>query len=317
MEIADLIFERIERYPTIALFGHVFPDPDCYGCQVGLRDLLRARFPEKKIFALGSGVPKLFPLLGEMDQVEEKELEGALGIVLDVSTLARVECPYHRSCAEVVKIDHHEMGPNDEAFPGLALVDTSRVACGEILTELAQRWGLAFSSRPASALYTGILTDSGRFVYDGTTRRTFDAVGFLFRFGIPAKSIIDTFYYEEPNVKEYKAWMKAHALCQGQVCYLYAKAEDYQAFGLPFEKASALVNTLNGLYKAKLYVYFCERGDGFVRVEYRSNKRYPVVGVAQRFGGGGHRYASGSEIHDGSPNYLDIVEAMNQVKGDE
>lgn len=317
MENAKEILALIEKHDVIAIFAHGYPDGDCYGCQMGLRSLLRAHYPNKKIYALGSGVPKLFPILGEMDQTKEEDLKDALGILVDVSTLVRVESPLWKACKEFAKIDHHEMGPNDDPFPGPAIVDTSRVSCAEILGDLCIEWGFGFNALAASSFYTGILTDSGGLYFEGITRHTCDLLDEFFTFDIPARKILDTYYAEDPKVTEYKKWMKKNAKKEGQVCYLRAYPKDYQAYGLEFEKASSLVNALDGLFEAKIYVYFCEREDGWTRVEYRSNANYPVVEVARSFGGGGHRYASGSTVIHGKPDPMEIVEALNRVNGDE
>ena len=92
----------------------------------------------------------------------------------------------------------------------------------------------------ASALYTGILTDSGKFMFHGVTPHTMEIVGKLFSYGIPAKEIIELCYHESEEEKAYKKWMKDHAVLDGQVCYLWAYPEDYASFGLSFEVADAI-----------------------------------------------------------------------------
>ena len=310
------IRQRIEAYPVLLIGGHGYPDGDCYGCQVGLRELLKAAYPEKKVYAVGSGVPVLNALLSPMASPSEEEARDALGILVDVSCLPRVESPLLSLCKEHVKFDHHEPNKQGEYFEGVSCVDPERVSCAEIVTEFGIAMGYPFSSLSASALYAGILTDSGRFMYHGVCRKTFDDVGFLFRHDIDAKTLIETLYHEEPNEKAFKKWMRDNAQKHGQVCHVYAHPSDYASFGLSFEKASSFVNALAGKFKAKIYIYFAEREDGWVRVEYRSNLGYPVVDVAKRFGGGGHRYAAGSEIVNGHPAIHDILMALDEVEGD-
>ncbi len=310
------IRQRIESYPVILIGGHAYPDGDCYGCQIGLRELLRAAYPAKKVYAVGSGFPVLCSLLSPMDAPKEEEVQGALGILVDVSCLPRVESPLLSLCKEHVKFDHHEPHKLGEEFAGLSFVDPERVSCAEIVAEFGMEMGYPFSSLSASALYAGILTDSGRFMYHGVCRKTFEDVGFLFRHGIDAKTLIENLYHEEENEKAFKKWMRKNAESYGQVCYVYAHPNDYEAYGLSFDQASSYVNALAGCFGAKIYLYLCEREDGWVRVEYRSNHGYPVVEVAKAFGGGGHRYAAGSEIKDGKPAIRDILEALDEVEGD-
>ena len=58
------IVSLIERYDSVCIFGHIHPDGDCYGSQIGLRELLKTRYPEKKVYAVGSGLPDFFSLIG-------------------------------------------------------------------------------------------------------------------------------------------------------------------------------------------------------------------------------------------------------------
>ena len=111
-------FERLYRMmadaKTIIITGHVEPDPDCYGCQIGLRNLLRTRFPGKKILAIGSGVPALFPLISPMDEAADEDFNGALCILVDVSCLRRCEDPRVVNCASFLKFDHHDPNRHNE-----------------------------------------------------------------------------------------------------------------------------------------------------------------------------------------------------------
>ena len=69
MENEELFNKKIRDAKIITIWGHVMPDPDCYGCQIGLRDILRLNFPDKKVYAIGSGIPVLFDRLKGMDNI--------------------------------------------------------------------------------------------------------------------------------------------------------------------------------------------------------------------------------------------------------
>lgn len=307
---AELFFE-MERFPKIAIVGHAYPDGDCYGCQIGLRELLRARFPEKDIRALGSGLPCLLNRISPMDQAEDGFFEGALGILVDVSCLRRVEENRIFQCASWIKFDHHELDEVAEHFDGKYYSDAKRVSCCEIITEFGRSLSLSFNQKACEALYSGILTDSGRFYYYGTNHKTFEDASFLIRHGANPKVLMDLLFHEEPNEAAFKKWMRAHAKVEGQVCSCWADISDYESFGLSYENASTFVNALAGIGHAPIYIFFCVRDSDYVRVEIRSNSRYPVQPTAKYFGGGGHRYAAGMELRGGE-NWPEKVKKVIQ-----
>ena len=316
MSTSDEVYSLLSSADTIIIGGHAFPDGDCFGAQIALWESLLLAFPEKRVFAIGTGLPFLESTLLPLDQVDDEVMEGALGFLVDVSCVSRLEDQRMTHCQTFTKIDHHEPNPGTEDFPYSGICDPSRIAACELIYDFLMEHHLPINRVIASALYTGILTDSGKFMFHGVTPHTMEIVGKLFSYGIPAKEIIELCYHESEEEKAYKKWMKDHAVLDGQVCYLWAYPEDYASFGLSFEVASNFVNALAGKYSAPIFVYFCVREDGWTRVEYRSNRLYPVSSVAKAFGGGGHRYASGGEIQNGVPDFHDIIKALNDVQGD-
>ena len=103
----EKIVELIKQYDTITIFGHINPDGDCYGSQIGLRNTLRLTFPNKKVYAVGSGLKRFFPLLGAMDVVEDEVIANSLAIILDGNDLPRMEDQRVRTAKAWAKIDHH------------------------------------------------------------------------------------------------------------------------------------------------------------------------------------------------------------------
>ena len=85
------IWDKISKTKIITIFGHVVPDGDCYGSILGLKNLIKANFPDKEVYALGTGLPKYFDLVGRMDEVDDTIIESSLALILDVANLARIE----------------------------------------------------------------------------------------------------------------------------------------------------------------------------------------------------------------------------------
>ena len=139
MENEELFNKKIRDAKIITIWGHVMPDPDCYGCQIGLRDILRLNFPDKKVYAIGSGIPVLFDRLKGMDNdVSDEEIASSLGILVDVSCIRRVEDQRVCKVKDLLKFDHHMFNEGEE-FPYPSIVDPERVSAAEIIAEWAER----------------------------------------------------------------------------------------------------------------------------------------------------------------------------------
>lgn len=309
------LYNIIQSYEVITLWGHALPDGDCYGCQIALREVLKEAFPNKRIYAIGSGMPNFFDRLGRMDQPADEEISRSLGIIVDVSCIRRVESPTLCDlCESYIKFDHHSPNKAHEPFECPCYVDPERIAAAEILYDFFVENGLRINKIAAEALYLGMATDSGRFIFHGTTSHSFQVVVELYRLGADLKRILDIAYYERKEVRQFKAFMKRHTHCRGQVDYCVVRLEDYERFGVTYEEGSSYVNAIAGRHRKPIYMLAAEDPQGNYRVELRSNKRYPVHQTAVRFGGGGHRYAAGCSIIDGNPTVDQIIDALNEVQ---
>ena len=317
MEFHPELLDKIKSAKIITIFGHAMPDGDCYGSQIGLRELLRANFPDKKVYAVGSGIPSLFEYMTPMDEVSEETIAESLAILVDVSCLRRVEDNRVYKAKAWIKFDHHCLNPNLEPFPWDCWVDEERIAAAEMIADFGIENGLTFNWLSATALYLGMATDSGRFQFYGTTEHTLALAQKFLDMGVDKEKLFDIVYAEDDTVKAYKQWMRSAAKQDGQVTYLVVSRRDYHSRGLPYEKASEYVNALSGLNDSPIFALFCEDEHGYYRVELRSNRRYPVQPVAKMFNGGGHRYAAGAELRHDGPNYLDILAELNKVEEDQ
>lgn len=314
----DALVKLIEESDIITIFGHAYPDGDCYGCQIALRELIRDNFPGKKVYAVGTGIPAFFERMSPMDEVDEETIAASTAILVDVSCLRRVEDPRVYKAKRFGKVDHHQ--PSDlEPFEGVAVVEPNRIAAGEIIAEIALAYKWRMSKLAAEAIYLGICTDSGRFVYNGTTARTLEIVSILRRRHIQIRSIHQIAYYESPEKKKMKTVIRRKAKRYGEVVYAVLTQPMYERCGMTADEALHQVNALAKVYReAHSYALFVYFNDEQIDVELRSNNGYPVHGVAVKYGGGGHRYASGCTIYRSQTEIEDVVRDMDLAqKGDD
>ena len=115
------IIDTIEKYDKIIIHRHVRPDPDAYGSQIGLKELIKANYPDKKVYAAGKHEESL-TYLAVPDQVERSIYEDALVIVTDTGNTERIDGEFYTEGALLMKIDHH---PDADPYGDIKWVDTS------------------------------------------------------------------------------------------------------------------------------------------------------------------------------------------------
>ncbi|WP_019780620.1 DHH family phosphoesterase, partial [Streptococcus sobrinus] len=143
------ILEKIQAYDRIIIHRHQRPDPDALGSQLGLREILRHNFPNKKVLATGSDEPSL-AWLAKMDQVADSDYVSSLVIVTDTANTPRIDDDRFGQGDFLIKMDHH---PNEDAYGDLLYVDTQASSASEIITAFAQETGLELTDEAARLLY--------------------------------------------------------------------------------------------------------------------------------------------------------------------
>lgn len=316
MGIFDAIHQKIVDAKSITIWGHALPDGDCYGCQLALREALRLNFPEKHVLALGSGIPELFDRLEEMDGADDDEIRDSLAVLVDVSCLQRVESRRVFLASEWVKFDHHMSNPIHEPFPyPIYVAIPGRIACAEILFDYFMDKGYRLNKLIAEALYLGIYTDSGGFVYPGTTEHTMEVVNRLLGYGVEPDSMLDIIRARSPEYLAFAAYLRNARIKDGQVSYLYVPKENYELRGLKYEIASSMVSELGKGVSTPIYCLFTEMPDGKeIRGEVRCVKAYNVQPTCAAFGGGGHKCAAGVSFHDPENDIPPFIAALNRLE---
>ncbi len=286
----------IERFDRILIHRHSRPDGDAMGSQVGLRELLRHNYPEKEILAVGDSTGFFGFMEGAvMDEVADEAYENALSIVLDCGAEHLISDTRWKTAAATARMDHH-------IFTGqLAeheVIDTSFESCCGMVAALAEESGWELTPLAAKSLYTGMVTDSGRFRYDGTTARTFRLAAFLMEQPIDTNELFRQLYADDFESKKRKAqFVLKTQFSPRNVAYIYTTREEFEAMGLDtFTVSRAMVNTMADIRGVDIWVNFTETENG-VLCELRSS-RYNINPIAVKYGGGGHAKASGATLPD-------------------
>ena len=307
------VLEQIKKYDSIVIFGHRLPDGDCYGSQIALKNIILENFKDKKVYITGSGLPAFFDYLGEMDDVSDDIIKNSLALVTDMNHPNRAEDSRIMMAKDFAKIDHHI---DEMQFEGPKYVDEDSVAVCLMVLEFAREFNLKLNEKAANALFLGIVTDSGRFLYQPMEEKTFSLIASLFKDGLNTKKVYDILYSIDEGMIKYRGFMmQNYKKTPNGVIYLKVRKEVYQAFNMPFAEISNQVNVLGGIKGCKIYLLFTEHDvDGTIRVEYRSND-INVQQIAIKFGGGGHVNAAGSKVskEDGWDKVDEIIAYCDEV----
>ena len=290
------ILNAITRYDTIIIHRHKNPDGDAMGSQIGLKHIITENFPGKNVYMVGDNA-KFYGFMDDsvMDVIDDSVYEGALAVILDSGSRHLISDERYTTAAHTVRFDHHifcEKIADDE------VVDTSFESCCGLVAHFALESGLRLNPQSAKALYTGMVTDSGRFRYDSTSARTFAIASKLLEQGIDTNDIFRKLYADSLENKQLKAqFIMKVQLTANKVAYIYTTREEFDAMGLDtFTVSRGMVNTMADLKGVGIWVNFTETEKG-VLCELRSGD-LNINPIAVKYGGGGHAKASGATVAD-------------------
>ena len=299
MKISNLVFkfdsliETLKKYDKIAIFGHVHPDGDCYGAAIGLREILKTRFPKKEVKTISSGHPLFFDILNEsFEEVSDDFLKKSFAIFVDVNNFNRVEDNRYSLCDDYFIIDHHMVDePVDE---NKSIIDTSFIATCELIAYLAYKHNYSLSTVAAHALYLGLVTDSNRFLFSPLNERTFLVASYLLSFGVDTERMYKLLYLKEEKDLVLTGYiLSRYKKSSNGVLYFIMKEEELKKLNVKQEEVATRVNLLSNVKGADVFCFIVDGNP--VRCEIRSSKRN-VRDVARVFGGGGHLHASGCRL---------------------
>jgi len=307
------ILGKIKQYDKIIIHRHSNPDGDALGSQIGLRLLIEENFPEKKVYTVGDHAKRYSFMAGsKMDEIEDGVYEGALAIILDTSAKALISDERSTLAAETVRMDHHIFCGK---IADIEVIDTGFESCCGVVTEFVRQSGLRLNPLAAKSLYTGMVTDSGRFRYDGTTAQTFRLASLLMEQKFDTNQLFRDLYADDFASKQLKAkFILKIRFTSANVAYIYTTLEEFQQLQADtFTVSRGMVNTMADIKGVDIWVNFTETEKG-VLCELRSS-RYNINPIAVKYGGGGHMKASGATVADRA-TAMAMLEDLDQLIGE-
>ena len=287
----EKIISKIEEHDSIVIFGHRNPDGDCYGSEVALRNILRAKYPSKSIYCVGSGLKKFFDIIGPTDDVIDETIARSLAILVDANDLERSEDQRIYKALDFAKIDHHI---NTFTFTeGPEVINDKASSTCELIYEFAMENGLEIDLISASALYLGIMTDSGRFQFANNFVKMFEIVRDLCDLGVDPILLNKTNNLIPEESLAIKAFIYSHVKkTDDGIIYVYASKQDREILGVTSAQICANTSLIGYIANHPIWFVSAETDTGGIQTELRSSI-FNVQEIAVRFGGGGHTYAAG------------------------
>ncbi len=298
-QIKKNILDKIKKYDRIIIFRHVRPDGDCVGATKGLKEILKLSFPEKEILLIADDIPQYLEFMGTDDKdIANEAYSESLGIVLDTASESRISNDKYKLCKELIKIDHHI---DIEHYGDISWVEEEKSSACEMVVEFYDtfRNELKINSTAATHLYTGMVTDSGRFKYSGVNGDTMRHAGVLLDVGVDTDILFARLYLEAFEYLKFKAHIyEKMQITENGVAYIYIDKEMQNRFGLTLESASACVGCLDSIRGCICWIAFIENGDEDNSVRVRLRSRFVHINdIAEKYRGGGHACASGATVY--------------------
>lgn len=295
----------LHQAQRILLASHIRPDGDAIGSLLGMGLALAAAGKQVQMVS-SDGVPSSLQHLPGSELIAYRaQGDFDMLVVLDSSDLSRVGAALNGHREPDLNIDHHVTNLN---FARLNLVDTSAAATAEMLAILLPQWGFPLDQASASALLTGMITDTIGFRTSNITPRVMRTAAGLMELGADLSAL----YFQALTQRSFEAMRMWGAglsklARQDGVVWTVISLEDRKLAGYSGRDDADLVNILSAIKGAQISVIFVEQTDNRIKISWRAQPGLDVSALALRFGGGGHPAASGAEI-EGALN-----EVQNQV----
>ena len=294
MKLFKDILKLIKKYNNIVIARHIGADPDALGSQFALKELIKENFKDKNVYAVGSTASK-FRFMGMLDKPENINLSDTLLIVLDTPDRKRIDSIEDlEEYGSVVKIDHH---PFVEKYANIEYIEECS-STSQLIFKFVLDNKLKITKKIAENIYIGIVGDTDRFLHDYTTTETIDLVSKLLNMSdIDFTSLYSPLYSRPLSEIKFEGYIYQNLeITENNVAYIKLTDEILKKFEVDSASAGNMINDLKYVNEILVWVFFSEDVKmNIIKANIRS--RGPVINeVASKYGGGGHKYASGARL---------------------
>ena len=313
------IIDVINSSKTFIITSHVAPDGDNVGSSLALTWFLRAMGKES-YYVLNDSFPQnLAFLYGNEKILESSELSKQILsseytlIALDCGDINRLAIGKDiiNTASSLINIDHHQ---SNNRFGDYNYVVTDASSTSELVYNLVSKIDSnLISPKIAQALYTGLVTDTGRFQYDNASISAFLMAADLLSKGADKQEVTRNIYQSDSyDYVRLSAETVSTLEKEGIFSFMILETKMLEKYGVSYEDTEDLVNYTVNLDGVELGILFKERGPKQVKVSFRSKQFINVNEIASKFDGGGHMRAAGCTINNSLQEAVAMV--LNYIR---
>ncbi len=314
-ELRQSIKDCVDRHTRFLVTSHINPDGDAVASTLIVGELLNTLDKEYRI-VIADDVPRKFDFLPGIDSIQntdsiDTEFSPEVVFVVDASTLGRLgqTITLIPSDAKIINIDHHT---SNEDFGIFNVIDSRRSSTAELVYEVFSWWHLEISPRLAMQVYTGIICDTGRFLFPNTNRESLALSAEMVEKGA-SPSLVAQKLYQRNSQETVQALGAALSTLEfyydGAVACIHL--ENGSADSAGEVDTEGFVDFLLSIDMTEVQFFLIEKKPSMYRISFRSKQYVDVNKIAQRFGGGGHVRAAGcyisGELRDIKKQILDAI----------
>jgi phosphoesterase RecJ-like protein len=300
-EVAGLLRSK----DNFLITAHVNPEGDSIGSQLSMFRILE-KMGKKAVMVGNYNVPnnlKFLPGTKSILHEVPEDFHPDVVIILDCPTKERIGkvAEYLNDSQLIMNIDHHV---SNEPFGDINWVESGSSSVGEMMYGIIKELDIELDRSIGMALYTAIVTDTGMFNYDNTSKRTHEIAAELIAGGINPKDMHGEIF-ENKSISQIRLLGKVLTTVkveeEGRLAYMCITRQMYEAEGVKSVATDEFINYPRSIKGVDVAVFFKERvyEPDMIDISFRSSKKIDVDEIASRFGGGGHKRASGCLVKGG------------------
>lgn len=288
--------DELKDIRTVAIAGHIRPDGDCIGSCMAMYWYIKENYPEMEPQVYLEEIPPEFSYIAGVEYIqhqEEQEMVYDFFIALDCSDKERLG--EMANCFDRAKrtlcIDHH-ISNTKYAMENLVVTDAA-ATCEILFYEMEEQ---KISQTVATALYTGLVHDTGVFKYSNTTEKTMVAAGKLISKNVPFTKIIEESFYQKTYLQNQilgRALLESIRFFDKKCIVAVLRKKELDFYGVNSSDLSGIVSQLALTKGIECAIFMYETSPQVFKVSLRSHSWLDVSAIAAHFGGGGHIRAAG------------------------
>ena len=306
------IYDLINKYDNIVIARHVGVDPDAMASSFALKNSILLTFPNKHVRLAGTGSNR-FSYFGKFDKNEEVK-DNTLLIVTDTPDRKRIDgVPDLTKFSDIIKIDHH---PFIEKFSdnSLEYIDVEAGSASQIVLELINNTNLLMDKQIAEQIFWGIVSDTNRFMYNDCTSKTFHYVGDMIeKYDLDIFNLYGSLYARPLSEVRLEGYIGMNmAVTENNVAYIKITNDILEKYKTDAASPGNMIGNFNYINEVLVWVFITEDvKNGNYRISIRS--RGPIINnIAEKYNGGGHKFASGARITDIS-SADDLIKDLDEL----